>query len=200
MKPYLACAEDAESSPSPTVDREQEVRRLVEDYLPLVAHLVDRTWVASRLGLTRDDLLSAGAYGLLMAARRFDPQRGVAFAVFARWHVRGALLREIKVAVQAAGSAEDQVLVPAADAIEPDSLPDPRGLSPGATMEASEVRELMEYMLNQEERLTLTLYYFEELTLTEAAEVLNSSKSGVARTIKTALGKLRAALSEETGK
>lgn len=45
-----------------------------------------RTWV------THEDLVSWGGMGLLEAARRFEPDRGVPFVHFARPRVRGAMV------------------------------------------------------------------------------------------------------------
>lgn len=42
--------------------------------------------------VTFDDLVSAGQFGLLAAARKFDPTRRVRFATFASRHIRGAML------------------------------------------------------------------------------------------------------------
>src|SRR5262245_17644591 len=39
-----------------------------------------------------DDLMSYGQGGLLEAARRFDPARGVPFRAFANFRIRGAML------------------------------------------------------------------------------------------------------------
>ncbi|HTY54025.1 MAG TPA: sigma-70 family RNA polymerase sigma factor [Candidatus Binataceae bacterium] len=198
MKPYSALAETIEDFDAPIAARlsSDEVARLVENYLPLVAKQVDRVWLSSRIGLTREDLLSAGSYGLLMAARRFDPNRGVGFGVFARSHVHGAVMREINLALRAVGRLGDEVLTPPTVDIESDALPDTEGANRIDPAEAAEVREMMEYTLSSGERLALTLYYFEELTVAEIAAVLEQSASSVARTIKGALGKLRSAISE----
>ena len=173
------------------------IAKLVEDYIPLVLRHVDRMWLSSRLGLTRDDLVSAGCYGLLLAARRFDPSRGVGFGVFARAHVRGALIREIDAALKAAGAGNDDVLISGRDDVEPDSLPDHSAAVEIDSAETAEVRELMEYVLTEHERLALTLYYFEELTLSEAAAIAETSELAIARTIKGALAKLKAAMAEK---
>jgi len=198
MKPYSALAETIEDFDAPIAARlsSDEVARLVENYLPLVAKQVDRVWLSSRIGLTREDLLSAGSYGLLMAARRFDPNRGVGFGVFARSHVHGAVMREINLALRAVGRLGDEVLTPPTVDIESDALPDTEGANRIDPAEAAEVREMMEYTLSSGERLALTLYYFEELTVAEIAAVLEQSASSVARTIKGALSKLRSAISE----
>ena len=96
----------AETTAAPATELSTaEIAALVESYLPLVASQTDRVWLSSRIGLTRDDLISAGCYGLLLAARRFDPSRGVGFGVFARAHVHGALMREINAAMKASGAS-----------------------------------------------------------------------------------------------
>jgi len=173
------------------------IAKLVEDYIPLVLRQVGRMWLSPRLGLTRDDLVSAGCYGLLLAARRFDPSRGVGFGVFARAHVHGALVREIDCALKAAGAGSEDVLVSGQDEVEPDSLPDDSAAAAVDSAETAEVRELMEYVLTEHERLVLTLYYFEELTLAEAAAIVETTEIAVARTIKGALAKLKAAMAEK---
>lgn len=196
MKGYLNRDTDESAQAQLMLDY-AAIAKLVEDYIPLVLRHVDRMWLSPRLGLTRDDLVSAGCYGLLLAARRFDPSRGVGFGVFARSHVRGALIREIDAALKAAGASRQEVLVSGQDDIEPDSLPDVSAASKLDSVETAEVRELMEYVLTEHERLVLTLYYFEELTLAEAAAIVETSEIAVARTIKAALAKLKAAMAEK---
>lgn len=70
---------------------------LVADHLILVSHLV--AGLSSRLPshVERDDLVSAGMYGLVQAAQAFDPTLGVAFGAFARTRIHGALLDELRV-------------------------------------------------------------------------------------------------------
>src|ERR1700683_30754 len=115
MKAYAQQVE----TPLPAMLDEGEIARLVENYIPLVLHQVDRSWLSPRLGLTREDLVSAGCYGLLLAARKFDPSRGVGFGVFARTHVHGALMREIQTAMKASGVGTEEVLA-GGEEIEPD--------------------------------------------------------------------------------
>lgn len=171
-----------------------EIATLVEDYMPLVVSHADRVWLSPRIGLTREDLVSAGCYGLLLAARRFDPTRGIGFGVFARSHVHGALMREINAAMKASGASSDDVFAVTGDVIEPDSLPAAEEADGIAQAETAEVRELMECLLTENERTLLALYFFEELTLAEIVAVNGGSESGVARAIKGALAKLKAAL------
>lgn len=43
-----------------------------------------------------DDLLQAGALGLLEAAQRFDPSQGASFSTFAGIRIRGAMIDELR--------------------------------------------------------------------------------------------------------
>lgn len=54
--------------------------------------------IASQLPphLDRDDLMSAAVIGLIMAAERFDPSRGVQFLTFAEQRIRGTILDELR--------------------------------------------------------------------------------------------------------
>src|SRR5579875_265769 len=165
----------------------QDATALVESHLPLVASMVDRVWVSPRLGLTRDDLLSAGAYGLLLAARRFDPTRGIAFGVFARSHIRRAILREINQAKQALGFAPDEMIALVDESGEPDMLPDRGAQTQVDAAQIPEVSQLMEYLLTLEEGLAIAIYFFERNTLNAIAGVVDEPRHAVVRRIKDAL-------------
>jgi RNA polymerase sigma factor for flagellar operon FliA len=64
------------------------------------SHLVDRLarQISMRIGSrdVQDDLWSVGALGLVDAARRFDPSRGIKFETFAQHRIRGAMLDELR--------------------------------------------------------------------------------------------------------
>jgi RNA polymerase sigma factor for flagellar operon FliA len=57
----------------------------------------------------------------------------------------------------------------------------------------------MEFNLTERERLLVTLYYYEELTLAEIAAVLDESESAVSRALNAAVAQLRAALKDQKG-
>ena len=69
---------------------------LVEAHLAQVKFIVDR--IAARLprSVDRDDLIGAGLLGLLDAAAKFDPSRGVQFKTYAELRVRGAVLDSLR--------------------------------------------------------------------------------------------------------
>lgn len=68
-------------------------RQLVEQHLPLVRGLARRHAGA---GETFEDLVQVGALGLVAAACRFDPNRGVPFAAYATPTVDGELRRHLR--------------------------------------------------------------------------------------------------------
>jgi len=84
--------------------------RLVAHNLRLVVHRAQRSWERRRRmgcadGLARDDLIQAGAIGLITAVTRFDPRHGVRFSTYAvPW---------IDQAIQRAGSGACSIPLPA---------------------------------------------------------------------------------------
>jgi len=69
---------------------------LIMQSMPMVKYLVGR--IVSQLPphLDPQDLMSAAVIGLINAADRFDPARGVLFKTFAEQHVRGAIIDELR--------------------------------------------------------------------------------------------------------
>ncbi|HYI61881.1 MAG TPA: FliA/WhiG family RNA polymerase sigma factor [Acidimicrobiales bacterium] len=77
---------------------ENEIHRLIEDNLPLVRHVVFQVAVHFPRHVDRDELATAGALGLVEAARRYDDSRGVPFDRFAAQRIRGAILDAVRAA------------------------------------------------------------------------------------------------------
>lgn len=71
---------------------EEARQRLVESNLRFVVALARKY---ARSGYPIHDLINEGNMGLLEAASRFDPDRGVRFITYAGWWVRQAILAEI---------------------------------------------------------------------------------------------------------
>jgi RNA polymerase sigma factor for flagellar operon FliA len=69
---------------------------LIVSHLPLVKYIVAR--IASQLPphLDREDLMSAAVIGLITAAERFDPMRGVQFKTFVEQRIRGTIMDELR--------------------------------------------------------------------------------------------------------
>jgi RNA polymerase sigma factor for flagellar operon FliA len=75
-----------------------EVARRVEAHLPLVKHIVFQVAVHFPRHVDRDELARAGAVGLVEAARRYDPSRGVPFERYVAQRIRGAILDAVRAA------------------------------------------------------------------------------------------------------
>jgi RNA polymerase sigma factor FliA len=81
-----------------TTYTEKELHQLIEQHLPLVRHVVFQVAVHFPRHVDREELATAGALGLVEAARRFDETRGVPFDRFAAQRIRGAILDAVRAA------------------------------------------------------------------------------------------------------
>src|SRR5262245_15061873 len=84
-----------ESTPHPGMTAEER-NRVIEEYLPLVHHVLGRLTIHLPQTLDRDDLFEVGVLGLMQAAQTFNPARGAAFKTHAFTNIRGAILDEIR--------------------------------------------------------------------------------------------------------
>ena len=74
-----------------TMDKAQ-ADKLIEEYLPLVGHVVNQVAVQFPRHVDLAELTSAGTVGLVEAAYRYEDDRGVPFRHFAGHRIRGAIL------------------------------------------------------------------------------------------------------------
>jgi RNA polymerase sigma factor for flagellar operon FliA len=81
-----------------TTPLDDRARRLIEEHLPLVRHVVFQVAVHFPRHVDRDELATAGAVGLVEAARRYEDCRGVPFERFAARRIRGAILDAVRAA------------------------------------------------------------------------------------------------------
>src|ERR1700710_2448405 len=72
--------------------------KLIEEHLPLVNHIVFQVAVHFPRHVDRDELVRAGALGLVEAARRYDETKGVPFQRFAAQRIRGAIIDAVRAA------------------------------------------------------------------------------------------------------
>jgi RNA polymerase sigma factor FliA len=79
-----------------TLNTPQNRDELVLSHLPLVKYLVGR--ISSKLPphLDQQDLMSVAVIGLITAAERFDPRRGILFKTFAEKRVMGSIMDELR--------------------------------------------------------------------------------------------------------
>jgi RNA polymerase sigma factor for flagellar operon FliA len=74
----------------------QDVQDLVAQSLPLVRSVVGGLAANYPRHCDRDELIAAGTLGLVEAARRFDPARGVPFERWAVLRIRGAVVDAVR--------------------------------------------------------------------------------------------------------
>lgn len=225
--------------------------RMLNEHLGLVHHVARQLSRSLATDVDFDELVSAGAMGLMNAVDSFDSSRGLAFSTFAAPRIRGAILdelrrqdhvprsvrrksREIAAAREAlirrTGSPPESQEVAAELGIDPDTLwrwqsqiegvhhvaldapmkdDDSRSATPAQVLTGipgdkieedlnheQEVEFLREAIvrLTEQERIVLSLYYFEELKLHEIATILELTESRVSQIRSKAIMKLRGEL------
>jgi RNA polymerase sigma factor for flagellar operon FliA len=79
---------------------DDELTRVVKEYMPLVRHAVNRVVAGSSQSsiLQYEDMVSCGVQGLLEAHRAYDPTRGAKFSTYALPRIRGSILDALRAA------------------------------------------------------------------------------------------------------
>jgi RNA polymerase sigma factor FliA len=79
---------------------EDELTRVVTEYMPLVRHVVNRIVAGSSHSsiLQYEDMVSCGVQGLLEAHRTYDNTRGAKFSTYALPRIRGSILDALRAA------------------------------------------------------------------------------------------------------
>lgn len=96
-QPQSQKAMSPEAAPPEAVSPEA-MSRLVEAHLPLVNHVVFQVAGHFPRHVDRDELIDAGALGLVEAAQRYEGSRGVPFNRFAAQRIRGAIIDAVRAA------------------------------------------------------------------------------------------------------
>jgi RNA polymerase sigma factor FliA len=164
-------------------------RDLIEQHLPLVRHVVFQVAVNFPRHVDREELATAGALGLVEAARRYDPERGVPFDRFAAQRIRGAILDAVRAADWAPRSVRN--LARRLESIEQrlasslGRMPSPAETAEALGVSDEELRRLqdkmfrsvvlaLEYDINDgEEDLTLVEILTDDQTLEPSEELEN---------------------------
>lgn len=141
------------------------------------------TWVGM------DDLQSYAYLGLAKAASYYQPDRGIPFPIFARR--KGAFLaidemRKDGVVTRRGSRAQPQTSGDAAL-----DYPDPHSQSDAHRLELKDFCRSMLKKLSSSDRQLISLYYADELTFREIANVFHISESAVCLRHKAVLLRLR---------
>ena len=75
---------------------DEDRNTLVEEYLPLVRHVLGRLPLSLPNFMDHEDLFEVGVLGLMNAARTFDSGKGAQFKTHAYVNIRGAILDELR--------------------------------------------------------------------------------------------------------
>ena len=70
--------------------------KLLTEHYPLARAIAKRTHARLPKGVDLDDLTSVAVMGLMEAADRFDPSRGVSFKSFAKHRIQGAIIDTLR--------------------------------------------------------------------------------------------------------
>jgi RNA polymerase sigma factor for flagellar operon FliA len=77
--------------------KKSQVReRIILEHLPQIKYIAQRIACKLPPHIEMDDLISAGVLGLLDAAEKFDPKRGVKFKTYADRRIKGAILDSLR--------------------------------------------------------------------------------------------------------
>ena len=87
-----AVAKRAKKAESSTVDRDE----LIVSHLPLVRAIANRVRESLPVQVEIDDLVHAGVLGLVDAIQKYDPDKNVAFHLYAKHRIRGAILDSLR--------------------------------------------------------------------------------------------------------
>jgi RNA polymerase sigma factor for flagellar operon FliA len=237
-----------------TLPGEQSWDEMVETYLPLVRMVAEKVHRRLPPGVDLTSLVHSGIVGLLEALGRFDPTRGVAFEVYARYRIEGEVMqclrsldwasrsvrswgRKVEAArgrlagqLSRAPTVEEmagELNVPLEEYYRIEqkvsdatllSLEDLSVTSEAQWEKAQEEfshypfkdpltfvedKDLVEKLasavgqLPERERLVVTLYYHEELTLREIGEIMGLTEGRVCQIYGQAVGRLKEIFGEK---
>jgi len=157
-------------------------RQLIEQYQPLVVKALS-PWRANEAILM--DLVQEGIVGLIEAVENFQPERGVAFSLYAIHRIRGRMLNYLE-------KENKTVQVTLAETL-PDNAP--------SVAETAERNFLVDQLhsamgrLPSKERLALSGVFFEEQQPRQVASTLQISPSHLYRLQQQGIRRVRGMLS-----
>jgi RNA polymerase sigma factor (sigma-70 family) len=173
------------------------------DELAVEHDAIARTWAAwakrhLRRDLDEDDLLQTARVALLIAARRYRPERRASFLTYATWVVRGHLLhlaRDDHLVRPPRGvrGADRRMTVPFPDRDEPRDPPAPQDVEAEA-LGRVRVEDALRALPRSERRVAVACWLLDR-PIDEVAAALHLSSRHVGRLLASARAHLRPLLS-----
>jgi RNA polymerase sigma factor for flagellar operon FliA len=235
---------------TPSHKAEQAKEERITKYLPLVRFVAEKIHRRLPPGVDLESLIHSGVVGLLEALKRFDPQRGVEFEVYARYRIQGEVMqclrsldwvsrsvrswgrkieaaraklagkfirepdaeemaKELDIPLENYYRLDQQVSHATLLSMDDLTVTSESGwegaqkftqnayLDPLSFVESKDlVHKLASAVeaLPERERMVVTLYYHEELTLREIGEILDLSEGRICQIFAQAVRRLRGAL------
>ncbi len=227
---------------------EAERDALMTEHVRLVKIIAHHIAVHLPPHIDVNDLVSAGAVGLLEAIDKFDAARGIKFKTYASIRIRGAIMDELRgmdwmtrsmreksnmlkrafgeIERRKGGPADEKDVaaflgmsveelrtllgkVSACSVVNIEDLAgdsdhkmdilecieDPKGADPMAFARFSEISNTLAGLVDslpEKEKLMVSLYYFEELTMKEIGRIMNITESRVCQIHSQAMHRLKA--------
>jgi len=140
------------------------------------------SWVAM------DDLKSYGFLGLALAAKIYEPSRGVPFPQFA-WR-KGMFLAIDEMRKDGVLSRRRTTPAPTFGTLTPD-IPDPVGRAGHRMVDRNDLCRTLLSKLRGQDRQLLMMYYSDEMTFKEIARVFDISESAICLRHKALMQRLR---------
>ena len=164
-----------------------ESEQLASKHLPMVSRIAARLhrwyeWVAV------DDLQSYAYLGLAMAAKKFQPDRGVPFENFAARKAMYLAIDEMR----KAGILKRRSVTPGPSIgmLNPE-IPDPMAPKAFANLERRDMCESLLGKIKDCDRKLLMMYYADQMTFVQIGETLGLSESGARLRHKSIMARLR---------
>ena len=172
--------------------------RLIEQYQPLVVKVLMRCRGNEAVLM---DLVQEGTIGLIDAVEKFEPERGVAFSLYAVHRIRGRMLNYLEQEARTSALSIETPWDTAEGILVADTLAD-------AALPVAEIAEknfLLDQMRNAmgrlpaKERLALNGVYIEEQEPRQVASALEITPSHLSRLQKQGIRRVRGMLSRLMG-
>jgi len=201
-----------------TNDARQPTSEDVARYLPLVDQVVRRMLRRLPSCVRREDLVSAGLFGLYDSMRKNGVEEGPRFEWYARVRIRGAILDELRsqdwlsrrarwIASGRRPAAEDGAVTPSA-VVGFDDLGTGELASQIADVDATSSYAALEFrsdcacvveavdQLPERERTIVRLHYFEGVRFKELGQLLGVSEPRISQLHARAIARLRVILQD----
>ena len=173
----------------------------LDQWRHLVWYVVNRIKARLPVSVSEDELFAAGMYGLMRAARSYDPSKGAGFKTYAYHRIRGSILDDLRRLDFLPRSMRDRARKNGEEAPSVVGIPtDEDGhesLAASQVEVESESSDMHDVLFREIDalpdkmRIVMSMYYREELKMREIGEKLNLTESRVSQIHSNAVSRLR---------